>query len=53
MRGKKDSKAFILFRKMFELRGDTVFASKCGDLNLKRKTKEKYEKIWNYIVEQI
>ena len=50
---KRIPKLSFLFRKMFELRGDTVFASKCGDLNLKRKTKEKYEKIWNYIVEQI
>ena len=43
----------FLFRKMFELRGDTERASKCEYLNLKQKTKEKYERIWNIIVEHI
>ena len=37
---KRIPKVSFLFRKMFELRGDTVFALKCGDLNLKQKTKK-------------
>ena len=50
---KRIPKLSFLFRKMFELRGDTERASKCEDLNLKQKIKEKYERIWNIIVEQI
>ena len=49
---KRIPKLSFLFRRMFELRGDTERASKCEDLNLKQKTKEKYERIWN-IIEQI
>ena len=34
-------KLSFLFRKMFELRGDTEQASKCEDLNLKQKKQKK------------
>ena len=50
---KRIPKLSFLFRKMFKLQGDTERASKCEDLNLKQKTKEDYERIWNIIVKQI
>ena len=46
---KRLSKLSFLFKNFFELRGEPERAAKCGELNLSRGTKAKYERIWTTI----
>ena len=43
---KRLPKLSFLFKKIFELRGESEGVAKCGELNLSQGTRANYERIW-------